>query len=143
MQNEFSTRSMKNLINEQTDKRISEPVCNELGRVLHDHAEGRAADANSTAQNRHRKTVREQDFVDTAGLSYKSYEFSIPNAPVERIIRNAGAERVSKGAVVRLKDEVVSLGMKYAQEMVRLADHAERDTIKVEDLNLARKEISH
>jgi histone H3/H4 len=35
---------------------------------------------------------------------------SLPNAPVERIIRNAGAERVSEEAVEELKDALEDLG---------------------------------
>jgi histone H3/H4 len=62
---------------------------------------------------------------------------TLPNAPVERIIRNAGAERVSKEAVEELKQAVEELGEEIAQDSSKLADHADRNTIKKQDIELA------
>ena len=62
---------------------------------------------------------------------------TLPNAPVERIIRNAGAERVSKEAVEELKQAVEELGEEIALDASELADHADRNTIKKEDITLA------
>ena len=62
---------------------------------------------------------------------------TLPNAPVERIIRNAGAERVSKEAVEELKQAVEDLGEEIALDASELADHADRNTIKKQDVELA------
>ena len=62
---------------------------------------------------------------------------SLPNAPIERIIRKAGAERVSKEAVEELRDAVQDLGDEVAADAVEMADHAERNTIKEEDVDMA------
>lgn len=62
---------------------------------------------------------------------------SIPNAPIERIIRNAGAERVSKDAVEELRDAVEEVGAEVARDAVEMAEHAERKTVKASDVSMA------
>lgn len=62
---------------------------------------------------------------------------SLPNAPIERIIRKAGAERVSKDAVEELKFALEDLGEEIAADAVNMADHAERNTVKKEDVEMA------
>ena len=61
----------------------------------------------------------------------------IPFAPVERVIREAGAKRVSESAGVALADILEQHGHKIAKEAVRLANHAGRKTIRAEDIELA------
>ncbi|MFB6180823.1 MAG: histone family protein [Candidatus Nanohalobium sp.] len=62
---------------------------------------------------------------------------SLPNAPIERIIRNAGAERVSEDAVEELKRAVEEAGEEIARDATKLADHANRNTVKKEDVKMA------
>lgn len=62
---------------------------------------------------------------------------TLPNAPVERIIRNAGAERVSKEAVEELREAVEEAGSDIASDAVDMADHADRNTVTREDVEMA------
>jgi histone H3/H4 len=62
---------------------------------------------------------------------------SLPNAPIERIIRNAGSERVSEDAVKELRRAVEEAGDEIAQEAINLANHANRNTVKKEDVEMA------
>ncbi|MFB6116595.1 MAG: histone family protein [Candidatus Nanosalina sp.] len=62
---------------------------------------------------------------------------SLPNAPIERIIRKAGAERVSEEAVEELRDAVEDLGEEVAADATKMAEHAERNTVKKEDVDMA------
>lgn len=64
---------------------------------------------------------------------------SLPNAPIERIIRKAGAERVSEGAIEELKFALEDLGDEIASESINMASHAGRNTVKEEDVELAMK----
>ena len=64
---------------------------------------------------------------------------SLPNAPVERIIRKAGAESVSEEAVEELKDALEDLGEEISSDAMEVAEHAGRNTVKEEDIDLATK----
>jgi len=64
---------------------------------------------------------------------------SLPKAPVERIIRNAGAERVSDEAVEALREAVEELGDELAADASKMADYADRNTVKKEDIEMAVK----
>lgn len=61
----------------------------------------------------------------------------LPLAPVERVIRKAGAERVSEDAGVELAKVLEDYGIEISREAIILAKHAKRTTVKEEDIRLA------
>lgn len=65
---------------------------------------------------------------------------TIPLAAMERILKQAGAERVSDNAKVALKEVVEEIVDKISKDAVRYAEHAGRKTVKSEDIKLAVKQ---
>ncbi len=61
----------------------------------------------------------------------------LPLAPVERVIRKAGADRVSEGAGIELAKVLEDYGLEVSREAITLAKHAGRTTVKEEDIRLA------
>lgn len=64
----------------------------------------------------------------------------LPVSPVDRIIRKAGAERVSGEAAELLADVLEEEGKEVATRANELAEHAGRKTVKREDIRMAVKE---
>jgi histone H3/H4 len=65
----------------------------------------------------------------------------IPYAPVERLIRSAGADRVSVTAGIELAEILEQYGLEIAEEAIVLAKHAKRKTVKAEDIKLAMERL--
>jgi len=61
----------------------------------------------------------------------------LPLAPVERIIRKAGAERVGADASAELAKVLEDYGIEVSREAITLSKHAKRTTVKEEDIRLA------
>jgi histone H3/H4 len=59
------------------------------------------------------------------------------SARVEKLIRNAGARRVSADAISRLNEILTDYGMGLAKYAVEIARHSGRKTIKENDIKLA------
>ncbi len=66
----------------------------------------------------------------------------LPLASVEKLIRKAGAHRVSKGAAKELASYLDDVAMEIAREAVILSEHAGRKTVRAEDITLSRKRLS-
>ncbi len=65
----------------------------------------------------------------------------IAKASVDKLIRKAGAERVSEDASKALAKILEEEAIDVAREAVALAEHAGRKTVKKEDIELAIKRM--
>ena len=59
------------------------------------------------------------------------------SARVEKLIRTAGAHRVSADAINVMNDILTDHGMKLSKYAVEIARHSGRKTVKGEDVKLA------
>ena len=59
------------------------------------------------------------------------------SARVEKLIRTAGAQRVSADAINKMNDILTEYGTKLAKYAVEIARHGGRKTVKGEDVKLA------
>lgn len=62
----------------------------------------------------------------------------LPLAPVERLIKKAGAERVSESAARELAAVLEERAALISTKAVKLAKHAGRVTVTDEDIKMAR-----
>jgi len=62
---------------------------------------------------------------------------TIPKAPVARILMNAGAKRVSAGAVDVFADVITRMALDIGERASRIAKHSGRKTVHEEDVKIA------
>jgi histone H3/H4 len=62
-------------------------------------------------------------------------------APMHRLCKKAGADRVSEAAAKELAKALEEIGTKIAREALDFAMHAGRKTIKSEDIEIAAKKV--
>ena len=63
----------------------------------------------------------------------------IPLAAMEKVMKKAGAERVSEDAKTALRDLLEDFGGEVAESALKLAMHAGRKTIRADDIKLATR----
>lgn len=63
----------------------------------------------------------------------------IPKAPVTRIVKSAGAERISKDAEEKIVEAVEAYTAKLAEAVIDVAKHAGRKTIQPDDVDVVLK----
>jgi histone H3/H4 len=67
-------------------------------------------------------------------------ERGIPLAAIERILRKAGADRVSDSAKAALKEVLEQAAENIGKQSYEYALHAGRKTVKASDIRLAAKQ---
>jgi len=68
-------------------------------------------------------------------------DLEIAVAPMHRLCKKAGADRVSEAAAKELAKALEEIGVKIAKEALDFAMHAGRKTIKSEDIEIAAKKV--
>ncbi len=65
----------------------------------------------------------------------------LPLAPLDRIMRKAGALRVSEAAKTALRDAIEDYAEKLSRRAAEIAKHAGRKTVLEDDIKLAAKGV--
>ena len=65
----------------------------------------------------------------------------LATAPMHRICKKAGAERVSEVAAEELAKVLEDIGLKVASEAIDYAMHAGRKTVKARDIEIAARKV--
>ena len=65
----------------------------------------------------------------------------LPIAPIDRLVRKAGAGRVSAEAAEALRDILQDLAIKIGKVAVDFARHAKRKTVVEDDVKLAYEQL--
>lgn len=66
----------------------------------------------------------------------------LPLAPLERLLKKAGARRVSKSAVEEFADVLADYARNLSTQALAFAKHAGRKTIIPADVRLAKKKLA-
>jgi histone H3/H4 len=88
---------------------------------------------------------KQQKRLNIALKEKRSYEdvimvdLDLAVAPMHRLCKKAGADRVSEAAAKELAKVMEEIGIKIAKEALDFAMHAGRKTIKAEDIEIAAK----
>ncbi|WP_435362705.1 histone [Haloarchaeobius sp. DYHT-AS-18] len=116
------------------DLRVSADAAEELARRIQEHGAILAEDAAEVATADGRKTLMAADFGVEADIDKD--ELELPVAPVDRIARLNidDSYRVSMDARVALADILEDYADNVAAAAAKLARHADRRTIKGEDI---------
>jgi histone H3/H4 len=64
------------------------------------------------------------------------------NARVEKLLKNAGAQRVSADAIDKMNEILSDWGKNIAKYAVEIARHSGRKTVKENDIKLASQRAS-
>lgn len=65
----------------------------------------------------------------------------LATAPMHRICKKAGADRVSETAARELAKVLEAVGVKIAKEAIDFAMHAGRKTVKSKDIEIAASKV--
>jgi len=116
--------------------RVSAGAAEELAHRIQEEGRGRAAVAADRAAQDGRKTLMAGDFDD--GPVPDKDSLTLPVAPVDRVARLDidGRYRVSMDARVALTAQLESWAATVATAAAMLARHADRRTVKSEDIEL-------
>jgi DNA-binding protein len=68
-------------------------------------------------------------------------ELEIAVAPMYRLCKKAGAERVSEAAAKELERVLDEIGIKIAKEALDYSMHSGRKTIKAKDIEIAARKV--
>jgi len=62
-------------------------------------------------------------------------------APMHKLIKKAGAERVSEDSALALGKALDDIGLRIAKEALDFAHHAGRKTVKAKDIDIAMEKV--
>jgi len=68
-------------------------------------------------------------------------DYDLGLSPMHRILKKAGAERVSEEAAEELRKALESIGKQIATNALDFTKHAGRKTVKSEDIQIAVKRL--
>ena len=69
------------------------------------------------------------------------HELEISVAPMHRLCKKAGADRVSEAAAEEIAKVLEDIGIKIAKEALDYSMHARRKTIKTDDIEIATRKV--